>query len=108
MDKLQPRVSIPRKVTRGEIVEVRTLISHPMETGYRRNRYGEKLPKHIIEHFTAHYLGKQVFSADFGPGIAANPYLSFYLRVTRSGQVKLSWVDDSNKHWESDHEITVT
>lgn len=108
MDKLIPRVSVPAQVRRNEIAEIRTLISHPMETGYRRDRYGVKLPKHIIERFTVEYLGKQVFSAEFGPGIAANPYLSFFIRFIESGNVVVEWIDDKQQKWQSVHEVVVT
>ncbi len=93
---------------RNDVVEIRTLISHPMETGYRRNKYGEKLPRHIIVRFAVEYLGQQVFSAEFGPGVAANPYLSFFLRFVESGTVVLVWEDDKQQRWESVHEVEVS
>lgn len=79
-----------------------------METGYRRGPYEVKLPKHIIERFRVEYLGKPVFSTEFGPGIAANPELRFLINLLKLGEVVVEWKDDKQQRWESVHEVVVT
>ena len=74
---IAPRIRVPRQASRGEVIEIKTLISHPMETGYRRDVQGQLLPRHIIQTFTCTYNGVEVFRADWHPAIAANPYLAF-------------------------------
>ncbi|MBD3649492.1 MAG: thiosulfate oxidation carrier complex protein SoxZ [Pseudomonadales bacterium] len=107
MERLKPRVKIPDRVTPGEVMEVRTLISHPMETGYRRDVYGEKIPRHIINRLSCEYGGQIVFEAEFGPGIAANPYLSFFVRAESSGPMKLTWEDDRGNRRELIKQVNV-
>ena len=70
-------VRVPRTASKGEVMEIKTLISHPMETGYRRDDHGRLRPRHIIHTFTRTYNGEQVFRADWHPAVAANPYLAF-------------------------------
>ena len=99
---------MPAKGLVGELIEIRTLISHPMETGYRRNQYGAKIARHIIERFSVDYLDENVFSASFGPGVAANPYLSFFLKLRKSGDVTMTWRDDRGKVWQHRQRIIVS
>ena len=72
-------LQVPPTARRGEIIEIRALIQHPMETGFRRNDDGQAIPVHIIRRFTCTYNGEEVFAADLHPTIAANPYLAFSL-----------------------------
>jgi sulfur-oxidizing protein SoxZ len=90
----KPRIKLPETVAAGEIIEVKALISHVMETGNRRDADGKTIPRNIINSFTAAYAGALVFKAEFGSGISANPYLSFYMRVPRPGELELTWTDD--------------
>jgi sulfur-oxidizing protein SoxZ len=78
----QARISVPRSASRGEVIEIKTLIQHPMETGFRRDLAGDAIPVHIIERFICTYNGKEVFRADFHPAVAANPYLTFHTVAT--------------------------
>jgi len=89
------RISIPSRVARGEPFEVRILIRHPMETGYRTDDVGKSIPRNVIRTFTCRYDGTVVFSARLSSGIAANPYLRFFVTATKSGQLAFDWVDDS-------------
>jgi sulfur-oxidizing protein SoxZ len=89
------RVSIPPRVARGETFEVRVLIRHPMETGYRTDDVGKSIPRNVIRTFTCRYDGTAVFSARLSSGIAANPYLRFFVTATKSGQLAFDWVDDA-------------
>ena len=78
----------------GEIVEVRTLIAHPMETGYRTDTHGRPVPRDILRRFVCRFDGEVVFSAELHPAIAANPYLAFPLRVERAGTLSFTWEGD--------------
>jgi sulfur-oxidizing protein SoxZ len=90
----QPRVQAPRVVAKGDVFEVRTLISHPMETGLRRDASGQIIPRDIINTFTCHYDDVVVFSADLREAVAADPFLSFYVRAERSGRLRFTWLED--------------
>ena len=83
-------INVPRKARRGEIVEIKTLISHPMETGYRRDNVGNPIPRNIISRFVCMYNGTEVFRADLFPAVAANPFLSFFTVATESGTLSFS------------------
>jgi sulfur-oxidizing protein SoxZ len=78
----------------GDIVEVKLLISHPMESGQRKDESGQTVPRNIIHAFRCTYNGAEVLTLDLNPAIAANPYLAFSLRAEKSGTVEMSWVDD--------------
>ncbi len=75
--------------------EVRALIAHPMETGYRPGADGRVLPRDILRRFTCRYNGETVFAADLHPAIAANPYLSFYVRAAEPGTLEFEWTGDN-------------
>jgi sulfur-oxidizing protein SoxZ len=90
----KPRVRLPDQAQTGEIIEVKALITHVMETGNRKDSEGKPIPRNIIHTFTAHYDGALVFKAELGPSISANPYLSFYLKVPGPGELMVSWKDD--------------
>ena len=97
MAKTKARVKAPKSVKKGEAFQVKTLISHKMETGLRKNKKtGEKIPRHIINKFICTFNGKEVMSADWLPAISANPYLSFYMKATESGTLELAWTDDKD------------
>lgn len=88
-------ITLPTAVRRGEVVEVRTLIAHPMETGYRSGGDGRPLPRDILRRFECRYDGELVFAADLAPAIAANPYIAFTLRATASGTLSFRWEGDN-------------
>ncbi len=102
------RISLPETARAGEIVEVKAMIQHPMESGYRRDENGEVIARDIITSFRCSYDARPVFEADFGPGLAANPYLSFWLRATRSGEVEFSWTDQNGKSWSQTRHLSVS
>jgi len=79
------------------VIEIKTLISHPMETGYRHTIEGAVIPRDIINKFVCSYNGEVVFRADLFPAIAANPFISFFTVATESGTIALSWTDDQGK-----------
>lgn len=91
----KPRIKLPDSAKVGEVIEVKTLISHLMETGQRKDQDGKPIPRMIINSFSVKFAGKQVFSAELQPGISANPYIAFHMRVPGPGEFELTWVDDS-------------
>jgi sulfur-oxidizing protein SoxZ len=88
-------IHAPATARKGEVVEIRTLIAHPMETGYRAGSDGRTLPRDIIRRFSCRYNNELVFSAELYPAIAANPYLAFHLVASASGTIILSWEGDN-------------
>ena len=103
----QARVRVPAEARRGEVIEIRTMIQHPMETGFRRDDVGNAVPVHIIHRFTCTYNGEEVFAADLHPAIAANPYLSFHTVATESGRLEFRWFDDDGSVYTETAEIAV-
>ena len=92
---VKPRIKLDKKeAKKGDIVEVKALVSHIMETGQRKSADGQVIPRKILNKFTATVNGKEVFSADFEPAVSANPYIQFKFKATESGPVVLTWVDD--------------
>ena len=94
---MQPRVQVPSTAAKGEIFQVRTLITHPMETGLRHDSSGRPIPRRIIHRFTCHYNETLVFSADLHESVAANPYFAFYVRASESGHLHFVWEEDGGE-----------
>lgn len=91
----KPRIKLPETAKTGDIVEIKALIQHVMETGNRRDPDGKPIPRSIIHSFRATFEGQPVFSADWGSGISANPYIAFYLKVPGPGSFEFTWIDDA-------------
>lgn len=91
------RLQVPAVARRGEAIEIRLLIQHPMENGFRRDALGRAIPMNVVNRVVARYDGREIFRAELGSGIAANPYLSFFTIATASGEVEVSWVDDAGE-----------
>ena len=102
------RIQIPEDVKHGELFEIRVLIQHPMETGYRWADNGKPIPRNVITRFTCRYNGDEVFSADMSQGIAANPYFQFSLVAVDSGELLLDWVDDEGVRGTERQALTVS
>ena len=103
------RVKVPKSVKKGQVFEVKSLVSHKMETGLRKNKKtGKKIPRDIINKFTVTYGGKEVFSADWHPAVSANPYTSFYVKAGTSGPMVMKWTDDAGKVTEKTVNINVS
>jgi sulfur-oxidizing protein SoxZ len=100
-------VNVPKRARPGQVIEIKTLISHPMETGYRRDMVGRAIPRDIINRFVCTYNGVEVFRADLFPAIAANPFLSFFTVATESGTIALSWTGDDGQTQTETATITV-
>jgi sulfur-oxidizing protein SoxZ len=88
-------INVPARAKRGDIIEIKTLMSHIMETGYRRTAAGDLVPRDIITSFTCRYNGKEIFRADLFPAIAANPFLSFFTIAQDSGKFEFEWIGDN-------------
>ncbi|MEL6687798.1 MAG: thiosulfate oxidation carrier complex protein SoxZ [Pseudomonadota bacterium] len=101
------RIALPNAAKRGDIMEVRTLIQHPMETGLRRDQRGRAIPRDIITHFQCEYGGEVVFEADFFPAVAANPFLTFPLRAVESGDVIFTWTHQDGGETVETRTLTV-
>jgi len=89
------RIKLPDSAKVGDVIEVKTLISHVMETGQRKDADGKTIPRSIINLFTATFAGAEVITAELHPGISANPYLSFFMKVPGPGEFEFTWVDDA-------------
>ena len=95
-------ITAPPTARRGEVIEIRTLIAHPMETGYRPGPDGTLLPRNLIRRFSCDYNGERVFSAELHAAIAANPYIAFPLRATQAGELVFLWTGDNGfRHQET-------
>ena len=98
----RPLINIPKRVRRGEIFDIRILISHPMESGQRRDEYGRQVPRDIVHSFFCSYGGEEVFRAELFAAISANPFFAFAVRAVDSGPITLAWTDDNGaSHFES-------
>jgi sulfur-oxidizing protein SoxZ len=100
-------INVPAQAKRGEIIDIKTLISHEMETGYRRNQLGIALPRDIIQLFVCTYNGVEVFRAQLYPAIAANPFISFSTVATESGTLEFRWTGDNGYSAVQSAKITV-
>jgi sulfur-oxidizing protein SoxZ len=103
-----PQLRVPKDVKAGDIVEIKTLISHEMETGHRMDSQGNGVPRKIINRFVAKFNGNEVFRADWHPSISANPYQSFFLKATVSGLLEFTWMDDDGTEYTSSAQLNVT
>jgi sulfur-oxidizing protein SoxZ len=100
-------INVPAKAKRGDIIEIKTLMSHIMETGYRRTATGEIIPRDIITSFTCRYNGVEIFRADLFPAIAANPFITFYTIASESGKFEFDWIGDNGFTESASAPITV-
>lgn len=106
---VKPRIKLDKKeAKKGELVEVKALVQHIMESGQRKDRDGKTIPRKILNKFTCTVNGKEVFSADFEPAVSANPYIQFKFKAQESGPVVLTWVDDDGTKIVGEDSITVT
>lgn len=107
MADAKPRVKVPKTAAKGEVITLKTLISHPMESGQRKDKDGNAIPRKIINKFTCEYNGQPVFSCDLDPAVSANPYLEFTAKVEESGTFKFTWVDDDGSTYSAESDLKV-
>jgi sulfur-oxidizing protein SoxZ len=96
-DMANTRIQIPAQIKRGDMVEVRLLIRHPMETGFRHDNVGRPIPQNVIKLVICRYNGEEIFRAELFSGVAANPYLAFFTTVNDSGELEVTWTDDAGQ-----------
>jgi sulfur-oxidizing protein SoxZ len=101
-------INVPKQARKGEIIEIKAMIAHVMETGYRRDASGAAIERDIINRFACVYDGAEIFAAELFPAIAANPFLAFTTIATRSGTITFTWTDDKGEAQSATAEITVT
>ena len=101
------RISAPETASKGEVIELKALIQHPMETGYRRNSQGKVIERDIITDFACTYNGETIFEAEMHPGIAANPIFTFYARAGKSGDIAFTWTGQDGETWSESRTLTV-
>jgi len=100
-------INVPAMAKRGEIVEIKTLISHVMETGFRPDSAGKLLPRDTITDFVCKYNGEEIFRAELYPAISANPFFTFSTVATESGTLSFAWTGDNGFEATASAAITV-
>ena len=100
-------INVPKKAKTGDIIEIKTLMSHVMETGYRHTASGEVVPRDIITSFTCRFDGEEIFRADLFPATAANPFISFFTVANKSGKFDFEWIGDNGFSETASASITV-
>jgi sulfur-oxidizing protein SoxZ len=100
-------VRVPRQAVRGELIHVKTKLEHPMETGWREDASGRKVPRKRIHSFACRLGPRTVFRAQFHAGVSADPYLSFYTRATQSGVYEFTWTEDGGAEFKASAAIEV-
>jgi len=100
-------INVPPKAKHGEVIVIKTLISHQMETGFRHTETGVPIPRDIVTHFVASYNGEEIFSAQLYPAIAANPFITFCTVATDSGTIEFKWTGDNGFAASEQAQITV-
>jgi sulfur-oxidizing protein SoxZ len=88
------RVRVPERARRGEIIEIRAMIEHPMESGFRLDNVGKPIARHIVDRFTCRYDGRDVFRVKLHPAVSTNPYFVFHAVATQTGALVFTWIDD--------------
>jgi sulfur-oxidizing protein SoxZ len=91
------RIKLPEKPAVGEVIEIRALINHVMETGNRKDAEGNVIPRNIIKSLTVTFGSITILKAEFGPGISSNPFVAFHMRVPGPGELVFTWEDDAGQ-----------
>ena len=101
-------INVPAKAARGDVIEIKTLMSHIMETGFRHTETGAVIPRNIITNFSCRYNGVEVFRAELFPAFSANPFIAFFTVAVESGQFEFSWTGDNGFQETASASITVS
>ena len=105
---VKPRVKVPKSAAAGDTITIKTLISHKMESGQRKDADGNVIPRSIINRFTADFNGQNVIDVTLEPAISTNPYFQFEAIVPESGEFQFTWYDDDGSVYETAKKITVS
>ena len=108
MDNVRPRVRTPRSASAGEVATIKTLISHPMESGQRKDSQGNTIPRQIINRFTCDFNGENVIDVTMEPAISTNPYFEFEVTIPESGDFQFTWYDDDGSVYEETKSVEVS
>lgn len=104
---VKPRVKVPKSAAAGEVITLKTLISHPMESGQRKDADGNIIPRSIINRFVVDFAGQNVIDVAMEPAISTNPYFEFDVKVDQSGEFTFTWYDDDGSVYEEKQSIEV-
>jgi sulfur-oxidizing protein SoxZ len=104
---VKPRVKVPKTAAAGEAITIKTLISHKMESGQRKDKEGNKIPRSIINRFTTEFNGESVIDVTLEPAISTNPYFQFEATVPEAGEFKFTWYDDDGDVYEESKKIAI-
>jgi len=104
----QPRIRLPAQIRVGEVIEIRSLVSHNMETGQRRDAAGAIIPRDIIKRFEAKFDGQTFFAMDLAAAISANPYIAFPFKVEKAGSFEFTWTNDAGEERKITSELRLT
>ncbi len=107
MKPTAPRVRMQSVAQIGEVIGIRTKIRHPMETGWRKGGDGQAVPRNLITRFVCTFEGEDVLSADFDSGVAQDPYLFFYTKVTGPGTYRFTWQADNGETYTTSSVLTI-
>jgi sulfur-oxidizing protein SoxZ len=106
-DNVTPRVRVPKSASAGEVISIKTLISHIMESGQRKDGDGNLIPRSIINRFTCDFNGQNVIDVTLEPAISTNPYFEFEAVIPETGELKFTWYDDDGSVYEDAKQVTV-
>ncbi|TJZ89915.1 thiosulfate oxidation carrier complex protein SoxZ [Paracoccus gahaiensis] len=107
-ENVKPRVRVPKTASKDEVITIKTLISHPMESGQRKDKDGKTIPRSIINRFTVEFNGQLVLDSTLEPAISTNPYFEFDAKVPETGEFKFTWYDDDGSIYEDAHQVEVS
>jgi len=104
---VKPRVKVPKTAAIGDIITVKTLISHKMESGQRKDSDGNTIARKIINRFVCDFNGENVIDVMMEPGISANPFFEFEVKIPAAGEFQFTWYDDDGDIYETTKAITI-
>ena len=108
MSSIKPRGKVPKKASIDEIIEIKTLIRHPMHSGRMKDKDGNVIPKRIINKFIVKFNNKEVFNIDLEPSISTNPYIAFPFKAKESGTFEFVWIDDNGEKYLMKRKMSVS
>ncbi|WP_299351369.1 thiosulfate oxidation carrier complex protein SoxZ [uncultured Shimia sp.] len=104
---VKPRVKVPKTAAAGEAITIKTLISHKMESGQRKDKEGNVIPRSIINRFTCEFNGESVIDVTLEPAISTNPYIEFDATVPEAGEFKFTWYDDDGDVYDTAKKVAI-
>lgn len=104
---VKPRVKVPKSASAGEVVTIKTLISHKMETGLRKDGDGNIIPRSIINRMTVEFNGTSVLDVEMQPAISTNPFFEFEAKIPEAGDMVFTWYDDDGDVYTASKSVSV-